>query len=168
MTSADVIRHGRGGVDQTPVDSGLAGTNAHAREMREIEADLGVAAPLVKGHRRSGSDDARRRRSAADTGIGDRGCNRRHEEGQTEEELTGNLVDKEMWPEEARRRWNRARRRRVAFGAAAAFSSFRLSQLERDPLERTGERGRPPGQGVGARKDVGRRRFEGNGGGRMS
>ena len=49
--SADVTSHGRGGVDQTPVDSGLPGSSEHAHQTRTIKTDLGVAAPPLIGHR---------------------------------------------------------------------------------------------------------------------
>ena len=119
-----------------------------------------MAEPPANGHRRRGSGDARWRRSVADTGFGDRGCNRRKEEGQSKEELTGNLVDKEMWPEEQRRGRNHARWRRLSFGAPDAFHGSRSSQHKHHAPTRRGRRGEEEGQGLQPWSSTVRRWFE--------
>ena len=131
-----------------------------ARWTHGTEASQNLAAPPGFGYRNDGDDGARRRRSAADTGIGNRGCNRRKGEGQSEEELTGNLVDKEMWSEEQRRGRNHDRRRRLSFGAPDAFHGSRSSQHKHQAPTRRGRRGEEEGQGLQPWSSTVCRRFE--------
>ena len=94
MTSADVSRHDRGGVDQTPVDSGLPGTNAHAREMREVKVDLGVAALPLIGHWSVLHHGGAAAESGGRTRLPTPGRNRATKLSQKNAELTERVEDK--------------------------------------------------------------------------